>query len=109
MEQKVSLVSSGKHRGTMKRGAISRAKKRGLGMGYGNLGRWGSKPAKFKRKSKTTKKTNLMFTCPQCNKSTIQSQGIRTSKMTLEDKSRKSEDFQDPEKQSFSRKDKESK
>jgi len=85
-DQKVSLVSSGKKRSSQKRGSISRAKKRGLGIGYGNLGRGGSKPAKFKRKTKTTKKTNLMYTCPVCNKSVMQAQGIRTSKISIEDK-----------------------
>ena len=69
--QKVKLVSTGAKRGTLTRGSISRAKARGLGRGIGNKGKWGSKPAvsKFKRKSKTTKKTNIMYTCSVCNKS----------------------------------------
>ena len=70
-EQKIKLVSTGNKRGTLTRGSISRAKLRGLGIGIGNKGKWGSKPAvsKFKRKSKTTKKTNIMYTCTECNKS----------------------------------------
>jgi ribosomal protein L44E len=70
-EQKIKLVSTGNKRGTLTRGSISRAKKRGLGIGIGNKGKWGSKPAvsKFKRKSKTTKKTNIMYTCTECEKS----------------------------------------
>ncbi len=70
-EQKIKLVSTGAKRGTLTRGSISRAKKRGLGTGIGNKGKWGSKPAvsKFKRKSKTTKKTNIMYTCMECEKS----------------------------------------
>ena len=32
-------------RGSLKRGSIARAKKRGLGRGYGNLGNYGSKGA----------------------------------------------------------------
>ncbi len=70
-EQKIKLVSTGALRGSLKRGAKQRAKLRGLGIGIGNKGRWGSRPAnpKHKRKSKTTKKTNIMYTCTVCNKS----------------------------------------
>jgi ribosomal protein L44E len=70
-EQKIKLVGTGFQRGTMTRGSLSRAKKRGLGRGIGNKGRWGSRPAqaKHKRKSKTNKKTNVMYTCSKCGKS----------------------------------------
>lgn len=70
-EQKVKIVSTGGKRGTLRRGGIARARLRGLGRGIGNKGKWGSKPAvsKFKRKSKTTKKTNIMYTCTVCKKS----------------------------------------
>ena len=69
-EQKISQVSSGAKRGTLKRGGIERSKKRGLGRGIGNKGKWGSKPpiTKNKRKSKTTKKTNIMYICEKCGK-----------------------------------------
>ena len=69
--QKIKPVGTGAKRGTLTRGSISRAKSRGLGRGIGNKGKWGSKPAvsKFKRKSKTTKKTNIMYTCDVCGKS----------------------------------------
>jgi ribosomal protein L44E len=69
--QKIKVVGTGAQRGTLTRGSISRAKKRGLGIGIGNKGKWGSKPAisKNKRKSKTTKKTNIMYTCDECSKS----------------------------------------
>ena len=85
-EQKIKLVSSGAKRGTLTRGGIPRAKLRGLGIGIGNKGRWGSKPAnsKFKRKSKTTKKTNMMYTCKECNKSKYQKKGIRMGKQVQE-------------------------
>jgi len=85
-QQKVKLISSGAKRGTMTRGSISRAKKRGLGRGMGNKGRWGSKPpvSKFKRKSKTTKKTNIMYTCSVCNKSKYQKKGKRSGKQVQE-------------------------
>jgi len=84
-EQKVVDVSSGHKRGTLKRGSMSRAMKRGQGRGYGNLGKWGSKPAvtKFKRKTKATKKTNIMYTCSVCSKSCYQKKGIRTSKLQI--------------------------
>ena len=81
-DQKIKLVSTGGKRGTLKRGGIARAKLRGLGIGIGNKGKWGSKPAvtKFKRKSKTTKKTNIMYTCKECGKSKYQKKGIRMGK-----------------------------
>ena len=69
--QKIKLVGTGFQRGTLTRGSKSRAKLRGLGRGIGNKGKWGSKPAitKNKRKSKTNKKTNIMYTCQECKKS----------------------------------------
>lgn len=85
-EQKVKLVSTGAKRGTLTRGSISRAKLRGRGRGFGNKGKWGSKPAvsKFKRKSKTTKKTNIMYTCATCGKSKYQRKGQRAGKQIQE-------------------------
>jgi large subunit ribosomal protein L44e len=85
-EQKIVIVSSGHKRGAMKRGSIERAKKRGLGRGTGNLGRWGSKPpiTKWKRKTKSTKKTNLIYTCQICKKSQSQRKGIRSGKIQIE-------------------------
>src|SRR3989344_3478935 len=81
--QKISLVSSGHKRGALKKGSIERAKKRNVGVGMGNLGKWGSKPAvtAWKRKTKSTKKTNFMFTCLVCKKSTLQKKGKRTGKV----------------------------
>ncbi len=87
-EQKIKLVSTGAKRGTLTRGSISRAKARGLGRGIGNKGKWGSKPAvsKFKRKTKTTKKTNIMYTCTECKKSKYKSskRNKRASKVLQE-------------------------
>jgi ribosomal protein L44E len=85
-EQKIKLVATGFKRGTLTRGSKARAKLRGLGRGIGNKGKWGSKPAmsKFKRKSKTTKKTNMMYTCKECSKSKYQKKGIRLSKQVQE-------------------------
>jgi len=85
-EQKIKLVSTGALRGSLKRGGIARAKLRGLGIGIGNKGRWGSRPAnpKHKRKSKTTKKTNIMYTCKECGKSKYQKKGKRAGKQIQE-------------------------
>ena len=85
-EQKIKLVSTGAQRCSLKRGSKQRAKLRGLGRGIGNKGKWGSKPAvsKFKRKSKTTKKTNMMYTCKECNKYKYQKKGIRLGKQIQE-------------------------
>ena len=84
--QKIKSVSTGSKRGTLTRGSISRGKKRGLGIGIGNKGKWGSKPAisKHKRKTKTTKKTNIMYTCNVCNKSKYQKKGTRMGKQIQE-------------------------
>ena len=86
-EQKISQVSSGHKRGTLRRGSKDRARKRGKNRGYGNLGKY-SKPAvtKFKRKTKSTKKTNTMYTCSVCKKSTMQKKGKRTGKILIESK-----------------------
>ena len=85
--QKIKAVGTGFSRGTMTRGGGRvRAKLRGLGIGIGNLGKWGSKPAqaKHKRKSKTTKKTNIMYTCQVCKKSKYQKKGKRAGKVIQE-------------------------
>jgi len=85
-EQKIKLVGTGFTRGTLTRGSKARARLRGLGRGIGNLGKWGSKPAqsKHKRKTKTTKKTNFMYTCSVCKKSKYQKRGIRAGKVLQE-------------------------
>ncbi|MBU2053061.1 MAG: 50S ribosomal protein L44e [Nanoarchaeota archaeon] len=86
--QKIKIIGTGGKRGTLTRGSISRAKKRGLGVGIGNKGKWGSKPpiTKNKRKSKTTKKPNIMYTCTICKKSKYRdsSRNKRTGKLLQE-------------------------
>lgn len=84
-EQKVKIVSTGAKRGALKRGSKQRARLRGRNRGIGNLGRW-SKPAvsKFKRKTKTNKKTNIMYTCLVCKKSKYQKKGHRVGKLIQE-------------------------
>ena len=84
-EQKVSQVK-GKERGSLKHGSINRARGRGLGRGYGNLGSYGSKGAMsgWKRYgAKSSKKTNLKFKCIICNKEQGQSSGFRVKKVEL--------------------------
>ncbi|MAG11032.1 50S ribosomal protein L44e [Candidatus Pacearchaeota archaeon] len=87
-EQKIKVVGTGGKRGTLTRGSISRAKSRGLGGGIGNKGRWGSRPAntKHKRKTKTNKKTNIMYACVECGKSKYKksSRNKRVSKVLQE-------------------------
>jgi large subunit ribosomal protein L44e len=87
-EHKVKDVPGAGKRPATKKGSMQRAKKRGLGRGMGNLGKWGSKPAitKFKRKTKATKKTNIMYTCKVCSKSHYQKKGKRTSKLQIVEK-----------------------
>ena len=85
-EQKIKQVSAGTKRGAMKRGGITRAKLRWKGRGTGNKGKWGSKPAvsKFKMKTKTTKKPQVLYTCSKCGKSKNQKKGKRVSKLIIE-------------------------
>lgn len=85
-QQKIAEVK-GKERGSLKKGSIQRAKKRGRGTGFGNKGKYGSKPpiGKWKRTgAKTSKKTNIKYTCQECKKSTIQKKGTRTKKLVFE-------------------------
>mgnify|MGYP001189739180 CR=1 FL=1 len=80
-QHKIAQSKTGSKRGALKRGSIDRAIKR-LGIGSGNKGRWGSKPAKTKRGgAKSSKKTNTKYTCSVCKKTIIQKQGIRTKKI----------------------------
>ncbi len=85
-EQKIKQMSTGIKRGTLKRGAKQRAKLRGLGRGIGNKGKWGSRPAnpKHKRKTKTNKKPNILFTCSECGKSLNWHNAKRVSKVVIE-------------------------
>jgi len=79
-------IAKKKERGSLKRGSIARAKKRGRGTSFGNVGRWGSKPAisKYKRTgAKLSKKLDLRYKCTICNKITVQKQGKRTKKGEL--------------------------
>jgi ribosomal protein L44E len=56
-----------------------------LKRGIGNKGRYSKKAIKsWKRKTKTTKKTNIMYTCQICGKSKYQKKGIRSGKQLQE-------------------------
>jgi len=71
---------------SLKRGSKYRAKSRGLAKGTGNLGRY-SKPAVTKFKltgAKTTKKTDLRYTCSVCKKSHAQNKGIRARRVEFQ-------------------------
>ncbi len=83
--QEISIAKK-KNRGALKKGSIQRAKKRGRGRSYGNVGRWGSKPAISKYKmtgAKISKKADLRFKCTECNKITVQNKGFRSKKIEL--------------------------
>ena len=74
-EHSVSITKT-KNRSALRKGSIARAKRRGLGTGHGNLGKYGSKPpiTKWKRTgSKSSKKTDLRLKCKVCGKSIIKS------------------------------------
>jgi len=81
----VSIASSGHKRGALKRGGKARVRKRGKWRGFGNLGRYSKPPiTAWKRKTKSTKKTNLIYTCPECKKSTLQRKGTRAGKVMMQ-------------------------
>ena len=89
-EHKIILVSSGHKRGAMKRGGQSRVRMRGKWRGMGNKGRYSKPPVtKWKRKTKSTKKTNILYTCQVCKKSHCQKKGMRTSKVQIEEGEKK--------------------
>lgn len=79
----ISLAKK-KDRSTLKHGAIKRAKKRGLGRGAGNLGRWGSKGSMSKWKrygAKISKKQDIRYKCKECGKTTAIKRAKRAKKL----------------------------
>lgn len=82
-EQKVKEPSKGKA-SQFKRGGKSRILLRGLWRGIGNKGRYSRMKNQAKGKRKTTKKTNILYTCTVCGKSKSQKKGKRTSKLLIE-------------------------
>jgi len=85
-EHKIELLSTGAKRGTLKRGSLSRAKKRGL-MGKGNKGKR-SRPAikSWKRKTKSTTRKVLIYTCKECKKAHQAKKSLRISKLLIGEK-----------------------
>ncbi len=86
-EHKIEMYKTGGKRGSLSRGSIPRARRRGLGRGVGNLGKWGSKPAinKWKRTgAKTSKKSTLQYACKICKKKSQQSGGFRAKKFEFQ-------------------------
>jgi len=77
----VAMAKRGGKRGSLKRGSIARARYRGKGRGFGNLGRYGSKPTKPKMSGvKSSKKIDLRFKCKICGKTHVQKAGIRAKR-----------------------------
>ncbi len=70
---------------TQTKGSQTRTKKRGRRSGVGNKGRF-SRPALAKWKktgAKTSKKTDLRYTCQVCHKTHVQKKGKRSKKIEL--------------------------
>jgi len=72
----------------LSRGSSSRAESRGLKKGYGNKGKWGSKPpvSRWKRKTKVTRRMTLMYRCKECGKAKGASRSIRSGRIEIGDK-----------------------
>ena len=86
-EHKIAIVSTGGKRGSLKRGGKVRTQLRWKWRGMGSMGKY-SKPAitKWKRKTKSTKKSVILYTCQVCKKSHQSSYGRRVSKVQIEEK-----------------------
>ncbi|MBT3463374.1 hypothetical protein HN451_00170 [archaeon] len=86
-EQKIDLVSTGVKRGTLKKGSLARAKKRGQNRGMGNQGRYSKKAIKsWKRKTKTTTRKVIIYKCKECKKSKLAKKSKRVSKLLIGEK-----------------------
>jgi len=85
-EHKIGLVSTGGKRGSLKRGGKVRVRLRGKWRGMGSMGRY-SKPAvnSWKRKTKSTKRLVVIYTCQTCKKSHQAKYGKRVSKIQIEE------------------------
>lgn len=88
-EQKVSVAKQ-KARSSvhpMSRGSNSRLFARGLKSGLGNKGKLSRRPPKQqKRKSKSTKRMTVLYTCTVCKKAKGIKKGIRTSRIQIGEK-----------------------
>lgn len=72
----------------LSRGSAVRYNSRGHGIGYGNKGRYGSKPAikSWKRKVKVTKRISIVYKCKTCGKMKNIKKAIRSSRIEIGDK-----------------------
>jgi len=85
-EQKIDLVSTGHKRATLRWGSKQRAKLR-HSMGSGNMGKYSKKAIKsWKRKSKTTTRKVIIYTCQVCKKSKHAKKSWRVSKLIIGEK-----------------------
>ncbi len=66
-------------------GSKVRQRARGVNRGSGNKGRYSRKPVSARKRTgrKTTKKTDLRYTCTECKKTQTQRKGIRTKKLEI--------------------------
>ena|SRR3989338_11114864 len=81
--QAISIAKK-KERSSLSHGSIQRAHKRGLGLGFGNLGKWGSKPPISRWKmtgAKSSKKHDLRFKCKDCGKTWVIRNTFRAKKL----------------------------
>src|SRR3989344_8187378 len=77
-------IAKKKERSSLSKGSIQRAHLRGLGIGFGNKGKWGSKPPISKWKmagAKPSKKTDLRFKCKDCGKTWVIKNTFRAKKL----------------------------
>ncbi len=83
-------VAEAKSRGRSKSNPLSRfglrrLLGRGLKRGAGNQGKFSKPPIKNWKQTgkKTTKKSDLRYTCPECKKASVQTSGMRSKKLEL--------------------------
>jgi large subunit ribosomal protein L44e len=71
----------------LSRWSNARVKARNLKRGSGNKGRFSKPPVgKWKRKSKSTKRITIMYTCKECKKSKGIKKAIRTARLEIGEK-----------------------
>jgi len=69
-------------------GSMTRAKARGVRAGKGNKGKWGSRPpvARWKRKTKVTKRMTVEYKCGECGKKSQIKKAIRAGRIEIGEK-----------------------
>ena len=87
--QKISVAKQKSRSAThpMSRGSSAREKARGLRGGTGNKGRRSRKaPKNWKRKSKSTKRMQILYTCTVCKKTKGIRKAIRAGRIEIGEK-----------------------